>query len=43
MGMYWITLGKEKEPTDDEKKIKWENRNEKSRGMIGMSISPDLS
>jgi hypothetical protein len=41
-GMYQITLGKEKEPTDDEKKVKWDNRNDEARGLIGMSISPDL-
>lgn len=41
-GLYHITLGKELEPIDDEKKIKSENENDKARGMIGMSISPDL-
>jgi hypothetical protein len=41
-GLYWITLGKEKEPTDDENKFKWVNRNDKVRGLIEMSISPDL-
>jgi hypothetical protein len=28
-GLYRITLGKEKEPTDDDKKTKWDNRNDK--------------
>jgi hypothetical protein len=41
-GMYWITMGKETTPTDDDKKAKWDNRNGKARGLIGMSISPDL-
>jgi transposase InsO family protein len=27
-GMYRITLGKEKEPTDDDKKAKWDTRND---------------
>jgi len=29
-------------PTDDYKKAKWDNRNDKARRLIGMSISPDL-
>ena len=41
-GMYQITLGNEATPTDDNKKSKWDNRNEEARGLIGMSISPDL-
>jgi hypothetical protein len=41
-GLYWITLGKEKEPTDDDKKSKWANRSDEARGLIRMSISPDL-
>jgi hypothetical protein len=40
--MYQITLGKEKEPTNDENKFKWNNRNDEARGLIEMSISPDL-
>jgi hypothetical protein len=35
-------LGKEKEPTDDDKKAKWANRSDEARGLIRMSISPDL-
>jgi hypothetical protein len=35
-------LGKEKKPTDVDKKIKWVNRNDEARGLIKMSISPDL-
>jgi hypothetical protein len=35
-------LGKEQEPTDDEKYAKWINRNDESRGLIKMSISHDL-
>jgi hypothetical protein len=41
-GLYWITLGKKTAPTDDDKKAKWDNRNDKACGLIGMSISPDL-
>ena len=41
-GLYRITLGKEKEPTDVDKKVKWDNRSDEARGLIIMSISPDL-
>jgi hypothetical protein len=41
-GLYQITLGKEKEPTDADKKVKWANRSDEARGLIEMSISPDL-
>jgi hypothetical protein len=41
-GLYQITLGKETTPTDADKKAKWDNRNDEARGLIGMSISPDL-
>jgi hypothetical protein len=41
-GLYRITLGKEKEPTDANKKAKWDNRNDEARGLIRISISPDL-
>jgi hypothetical protein len=41
-GLYWITLRKEQEPIDDEKKFKWENMNDESCGLIRISISPDL-
>jgi hypothetical protein len=41
-GLYQITLGKEKEPTDADKKVKWANRSDEARGLIRMSISPDL-
>jgi hypothetical protein len=40
--LYHITLGKEKEPTDDDKKLKWANRSDEARGLTRMSISPDL-
>jgi hypothetical protein len=40
--LYQITLGKELEPTNDEKKFKWENKNDKPCGLIGISISHDL-
>ena len=41
-GLYRITLGKEKAPTNADKKAKWNNRNDKERGLIKISISPDL-
>jgi hypothetical protein len=33
-GLYWITLGKETTPTDADKKVKWDNRNDEARGLI---------
>ena len=41
-GLFRITSGKETEPTDDDKKIKWENRCDEAHGLIGMSISTVL-
>ena len=41
-GLFRITSGKETEPTDDDKKIKWTNRCNESHGLIGISISTDL-
>ena len=41
-GLYQITLGREKAPTDVDKKAKWDNRNAEARGLIRISISPDL-
>ena len=41
-GIYRITLGIEIVPDDDEKKYKWENKNDHAQGLIGMFISPDL-
>jgi hypothetical protein len=40
--LYQITLGKEKEPSDVDKKAKWDNRNDEARGLIEISISLDL-
>jgi hypothetical protein len=40
--LYQITLGKEEEPTNDDKYAKWINRNDGARGLIRMSISHDL-
>jgi hypothetical protein len=40
-GLYHITLGKEKAPTNDDKNVKWDNRSDEACGLIGMSISPD--
>ena len=41
-GLFKITSGKEIEPIDEDKKIKWKHRCDKARGLIGMSISTDL-
>ena len=41
-GLFRITSGKKTEPTNDDKKIKWESRCDESHGLIGMSISTDL-
>ena len=41
-GLYRITMGTKTAPTDDDKKSKWDNRNDEARGLIGMSISPNL-
>jgi hypothetical protein len=40
--LYRITLGKEKALTDANKKAKWDNMNDEARGLIEISISPDL-
>jgi hypothetical protein len=40
--LYRITLGKETTPTDVDKKAKWDNMNDEARGLIEMSISPNL-
>jgi hypothetical protein len=41
-GLYRIILRKEQEPTDDEKKVEWDNRNDEAHGLIIMSIYHDL-
>ena len=41
-GLYRITFGKEKEPADADKKVKWDNRSGEARGLVRMSISHDL-
>ena len=41
-GLFMITSRKEIEPTDDDKKIKWENICDEAHGLIGMSIFIDL-
>ena len=41
-GLYRIATGQEKKPKDEDKVAKWENRQDQARGLIGMSISPDL-
>jgi hypothetical protein len=40
--LYQITLGKEHESTDDEKKVKWDNNNDETCGLIEMFVSPNL-
>ena len=41
-GLFRITSGKETKPTDDDKKIKWENNSDEARGLIGILISTNL-
>ena len=41
-GLYRIASGQETKPKDEEKEAKWENRQDQARGLIGISISPDL-
>ena len=41
-GLFKISSTKETKPTDDDKKIKWANRCDEARGLIGMSIFTDL-
>jgi hypothetical protein len=40
--LYQITLGNETTPTNADKKVKWDNRNDKVRGLIGFPIPHDL-
>jgi hypothetical protein len=40
--LYHITLGKELEPIDDENKFKWANKSNEARGLIKMSIYPNV-
>ena len=41
-GLYRIASGQETKPQDEDKTAKWEKRQDQARGLIGMSISPDL-
>jgi hypothetical protein len=41
-GLYHITLGKEEEPIDNDKYVKWINRNDETCRLFIMSISHDL-
>ena len=41
-GLYRIATGQETKPKDEDKVAKWENRQDQARGLIGMSISPEL-
>jgi hypothetical protein len=38
-GFYQIILGTKQEPTDDENKFKWENKNEEAHGLIRIHLS----
>lgn len=37
-----IASGQESKPQDEDKLAKWKNKQDQTRGLIGMSISPDL-
>ena len=41
-GLYRIATGQETKPKNEDKAARWENRQDQARGLIGMSISPDL-
>ena len=41
-GLYRMASGLESKPTDEDKMAKWENKQDKARGLIGMSIAQDL-
>ena len=41
-GLYWINLGKETKPIDENKEIKWENKCDEVGGLIGILISTEL-
>jgi hypothetical protein len=41
-GLYWMSLGIYLGPIDAEKPRKWFNRNDETRGLIGMKIYEDL-
>jgi len=41
-GLYRITLGTKDAPFETLKRAKWDNKNDSSCGLIGMSISSDL-
>ena len=40
--LYRIASGQETKPKDEDKATKWENRQDQERGLIEMTISPDL-
>ena len=41
-GLYRIATGLETKPSNDDKVVKWENKQDQARGLIGMSIAQDL-
>ena len=41
-GLYRIATGQETKSSDDDKVVKWENKQDQARGLIGMSIAQNL-
>ena len=41
-GIYRIIIGIKTSTNDEENIVKWDNKNDKAHGLIGMSISPNL-
>jgi len=41
-GLYIIASGQESKPQEEDKAAKWKNMQDQERGLIGISIFPDL-
>ena len=41
-GLYRIATGQETKPTDEDKTVKWENKQDQAQGLIIISIAQDL-
>ena len=41
-GLYRIASGQETKPTNGDKAAKWENKQDRARELIGISIAQDL-
>jgi len=41
-GLYRITVGIDPTPLDNQRQVKWLNKNDEARGLIGMAIFDDL-